>query len=236
MSEYFSPSPVELDPPAFGSRELDIEETEDQIDTFVADALQHMTMEEREHISFEQHGVSDKITEDPEMVAQRLEEMETHLQKLKGKRGVPSSAFELAESKSPSYCKDSTFRLKFLRSERFHAKKAAGRIIRFFDFKRMLFGDDKICKAITMEDLEPDDVVAMKKGFLQVLPSRDRAGRKVSIFFPNHQECQSSKSLVCTKVEHHSVQLYYSEMTYRTSPLILSSSPGPLVPLLEHQR
>ena len=215
MSEYFYPSPVELE-----SHELDIEKTEDQIDTFVADALYHMTMEEREHIFFEQHGVSDKIAEDPEMVAQRLEEMETHLQKLKGKRGVPSAAFEMAESKSSNYCKDPTFRLQFLRSESFHAKKAAGRMIRFFDFKRMLFGDDKICKAINLEDLEPEDMVALKKGFMQALPSRDPAGRIVFVFFPNHQEYQSQKSLVCTKVEH-SVQLYYSEMSYLTSCHVL---------------
>ena len=85
-----------------------------------------------------------------------------------------SEAFETAERNFPNYCRSSDFRLRFLRTDNFHSKKAAGRMIRYFDFKKFLFGNEKLGTKISLEELHPEDIAFLKRGFMQILPSRDR--------------------------------------------------------------
>ena len=202
-SELFDDS-VELlneEPPECCDGELQrrVDNNEDQIDSLVASALTSLTLEEREGVYLEQHGVTEDLKEDPNMVSQRLEELQVHLQKLKQKRHVATTAFELAEATNPGYCQDRTFHLRFLRTENFKSKSAAARMMRFFELKRYLFGDDKLSKTITLKDLTDDDVHALKQGFFQLLPSRDSAGRVVSIMFPQQQHYKTPESLVGQK-------------------------------------
>jgi hypothetical protein len=198
MSEFFTPPPLdELSSADLDTSETILEKKEDQIDNYVANALKQMTLEDRENVYYGQHGVSEAIEEEPQMVTLRLKEMEAHLSRLKERRsGVPSEAFRLAESQSPEYVNDHEFRLQFLRTDSFNARKAAVRMIRYFDFKRLLFGDEKLCKDISMQDLTEDDMVVLRKGFMQALPFRDRAGRVVYIIFPSHEDYKDPKSLV----------------------------------------
>jgi hypothetical protein len=133
---------------------------EDQIDHYVANALKQMTWKEQENVYYEQHGVSEGIQEKPEMVNQCLEEMEARLCQLKGKITESAEAFRLAESQSREYVSNRNFCIKCLRAESFDSSKAAGRIICYFDFKRLLFGEEKLCKDITIKDLNEDDIKA----------------------------------------------------------------------------
>jgi glycosyltransferase involved in cell wall biosynthesis len=45
--------------------------------------------------------------------------------------------------------------------------------------KLELFGPEKLCQPITLEDLTPDDLECLEHGHFQLLNSRDRAGRAV---------------------------------------------------------
>ena len=201
LQEEISASHLEQHPSPFDDGELQriVANEEDQIDTLVADALKNMTLEERENVYFEQHGVAEEVKEDPQMVSQRLEQLELHLQALKERRGISSAAFKLAELKFPDYCRDRSLRIEFLRAECFVAKKAAERMLRFFELKRALFGDAKLGTKITMEDLSPDDRYALRQGWAQILPSRDQVGRLVLVWFPNHLEYRTLDSLVSSK-------------------------------------
>ena len=178
--------------------EFNVDSAKDELDNFVADALKQMSLEEREQVYFGQHGVSDKLEEDPDLVAQRLDEMESHLRYHKGRNDGTSAAYELAESLSPSFVNDFCFRQRFLAADGNDTKKAALRFCRYFDFKRSLFGDEKLGKKITMDDLSPEEIKAMKKGFFQMLPFRDRSDRLVIVFFPTHQDGTPSINLVST--------------------------------------
>ena len=198
LQEETSASHLEQHPSPFDDGELQrrVDNEEDQIDTLVADALKNMTLHERENVYYEQHGVAEEVKEDPQMVSECLEQLELHLHALKEWRGISSAAFKLAELKFPDYCRDRSLRIQFLRAECFVAKKAAERMLRFFELKRTLFGDDKLGKKITMEDLSPDDRHALRKSAPQVLPSRDQGGRLVLVWFPNHVEYKTLDSFV----------------------------------------
>jgi predicted house-cleaning noncanonical NTP pyrophosphatase (MazG superfamily) len=168
----------------------------DNIDDILANTLQELSVKERENVYFEQHGVSDVIEEVPEFVAQCLEEFNSQLLLLKSSRQPWAEAYNLAESRDPLYVNSPKIRLRFLRTERFDAKKAATRFVLYFDFKKDLFGETKLCKDITYNDLGEEDIKALKKGFLQDLPARDRSGRAVLCIFPSHFDFKEPETLV----------------------------------------
>jgi hypothetical protein len=66
-----------------------------------------------------------------------------------------------------------------LRTDRFHAKKAACRVINHFHKKLELFGASKLCKDITLEDFDPGSMAVLESGHCTLLPARDRADRLV---------------------------------------------------------
>ena len=168
---------------------------EDKIDSFIASALEGLSINEREQVYYEQHGVSDIVDENPEFVAQKLDDFHLELTKLRETHGK-AAAIQLAETISREYVSDRALRLKFLRAEGFHVSEAANRMIRFFDIKLYLFGEEKLCKEITISDLDYDDLATLDAGFMQLLPTRDRAGRSVFILLPSHQTYRLAENMV----------------------------------------
>jgi hypothetical protein len=186
LSEEFLDSESRIDP---------TQEEEDQLDKVIASALQNMSLEEREKVVHDLHGVADVVDENPDFLRQQMQEMDSWLHRLKQKRGKHTNAFLTAEARDRYFVE--RLRLSFLRAEHFDSQKAAARLIRYFAFKRYLFGDAKLCKQIVYKDLDADDIRALKVGYMQTLPGRDRAGRAIFIYFPSHQEYTSMESLVC---------------------------------------
>lgn len=156
---------------------------DDKIDSLIAKALNQLSLVERETVYHEMHGVDEIIKETPELVELCLSQLEFELHKLKHTHRK-AMAYNMAEEMSPSYVGDHVLRMKFLRSEKFNVKKAAERMIRFFDCKLFFFGKEKLCKDITLEDLDKEDLKALKAGYIQILPTRDRAGRPVFLAVP----------------------------------------------------
>ena len=54
---------------------------------------------------------------------------------------------------------------------------------RYFEQKLKLFGEDKLVRRITLDDMTDEDMEVAKCGCLQVLPKRDRDGR---VYFFHH--------------------------------------------------
>jgi hypothetical protein len=184
-------------------------------DVLIADALKNLALQDRERVYHEIHGVADAIDEQPEFVANCLHEMQGQLEKLKLETSSQSKATQPAELGEEEFVNNQEFRLGFLRSENFHAGRAAARMMRFFDWKRQLFGESKLCQEITLEDLEPEDTTLLRKGYFQVLPERDRAGRRVDVLFvqeANREYAASPESLVRTSTQstkHRTEQTTY---------------------------
>jgi hypothetical protein len=142
----------------------------------ITKGLEKLTLDEHEKILFEMHGIDPELEEGPEMVQQKLEELETELDKV----AVNKEAYDLALRLNPSYVKSGQFRLIFLRSRQFDCTKAAALMVQHFEVKRQLFGDGEIlAREVHQSDLSDKDEMLLKSGFLQVMPERDASGRTV---------------------------------------------------------
>jgi hypothetical protein len=150
----------------------------------LAKEMNKMSLKEREHILHDIHGVAEMDQETPELISNGLKELEDAIQV---ERGGPlsspkSQAYDMAASMSPDYVQDDKFRLLFLRAARFEAQAAARRILEFCTLKLDLFGPEKLCQDIKIEDLSEDDMESLENGHMQLLPARDQAGRAIMTY------------------------------------------------------
>ena len=76
---------------------------------------------------------------------------------------------------------DETFRLKFLRAEQFRPREAAERMLRNIDLLYRYIGRKGLRRPITMSDLDENSLAILKTGSFQLLPSRDRSGRRIAV-------------------------------------------------------
>jgi hypothetical protein len=146
----------------------------DDVDALLAKELNSMTFKERELVYEEIHGVDERTKEKPEFVNERLEALETELQKISKKM-----AYDQAEQISKGYVNERSFRLMFLRSKYFDARKAAVSLVRFMEEKLKYFGLGALARPLYLNDLDRDDLALLKSGSNQFLPARDRAGRAI---------------------------------------------------------
>ncbi|KAG7361442.1 hypothetical protein IV203_036542 [Nitzschia inconspicua] len=164
----------------FPSRDRDLSRSAENIEepdhALIARELQALSVNERNELFDEIHGVAKVLDEDPEFVAQKLAALENELEKIKSK-----PAFDRAMFLSPRYVKDTEFRLKFLRADRFQPEKSAARMVSHFHYKTELFGEHKLVKDITFDDLEPEDVEEFMGGSYQFVPQKDSRGRPICL-------------------------------------------------------
>jgi lipase chaperone LimK len=158
---------------------------QEDADALLAKAMAAMSVEEREQSIFDVHGVSGVVHEEPSFVRAKLEDMEMELSKLT--RGNKEAHMQAeAQNKEHVICRK--LRLRFLRAESFNARLAAGRMVRFFEEKKKLFGPDKLTKEIKLRDLDKEDRKFLDRGLFQIVPQRDRAGRRIIIAMPMMRE------------------------------------------------
>lgn len=184
----------------------------------IEEAMQSLSLEERERVHQEILGIKYTGSNVPspgttptheikkvelesdslEFRRERLERMERELQRLRAGSSwsLQMVAVELAERQNLAFVENPKFRLRFLLAEDWDATKAAGRFIRYFDWKLELFGEAKLTKTITLNDLQPEDIKMLKKGHTQILPSRDWAGRAVFWSLCHGQVFDSPESMV----------------------------------------
>lgn len=81
-----------------------------------------------------------------------------------------------------TYVNSLEFRLRFLRCENFDAKKAAVKMMNYLNLVLECFGTFALFRPIRLSDFRNDERRIMQGGWLQVLPFRDRSGRKVFVW------------------------------------------------------
>ena len=176
--------------------------TGDQVDSYIAQALNKLSMKERDKAYHEIHGVDDLMEETLDFIQQRLQEFHSELYRIKDTH-PKGKAFRMALQQhlsSPTYVLDSKLGLMFLRADAFDVAKAADRMIRFFDLKLYLFGPNLLCQDITMDDLSDDDRDTLQAAFMQLLPVRDRAGRAIFMFVPTFQSYKVAENFVSFEI------------------------------------
>jgi hypothetical protein len=161
----------------------------------LAKEMNQLSVDEREKVLEDVHGIARVVDEPQEFIEACLALFEKELSKISSK-----AAYDLASSMSKEYTSSKKIRLMFLRAESFDTPNAASRMVRFFDEKYELFGGDKLTKDITLADLDPDDITTIENGFLQVLPSKDCAGRKVFCIFNKLKVVRTPQNAVSADV------------------------------------
>jgi hypothetical protein len=157
----------------------------------LAKEMNQLSVDEREKVLEDVHGIPRVVDEPQEFIEACLALLENELTKISSK-----AAYRLASSMSKEYTSSKRLRLMFLRAESFDPPNAASRMVRFFDEKYELFGAEKLTKDITLADMDPDDITTIENGLIQVLPSKDGAGRNVICFFPKLKVIRTAQNAV----------------------------------------
>jgi len=151
----------------------------DEIESLIAQQMMKLSVEDREKVYCDVHGVKEGEKETEEMIQTGLDSLQREIEKLQDRE-----AYDLAYTKDPKYLERRSFRLAFLRSDSFDARKAAIRLVRHFQVKLDLFGEEKLVMDIVQDDLDRDTMDALYTGTDQILDATDSAGRYIiSIVF-----------------------------------------------------
>eukprot|EP00536_Pseudo-nitzschia_multiseries_P000181 jgi/Psemu1/398/gm1.398_g len=153
----------------------------------VSRELLKLSVEDRTAIHEEIHGVCClAITETPELFARALSDFQTELNRMPPSQ---KQTYELCRARATQYqdeehscyaLHDIDFRLRFLRAELFDAAKAAVRFANYLDFVKTYWGTEiALNRLIRLSDFTKDEIKLFRKGYFQVLPFRDRSGRRV---------------------------------------------------------
>eukprot|EP00934_Nitzschia_sp_Nitz4_P000096 Nitzschia sp. Nitz4//scaffold90_size81538//73710//75283//NITZ4_005329-RA/size81538-snap-gene-0.49-mRNA-1//1//CDS//3329560041//96//frame0 len=208
-----SPSPD----PAFNLTSHDVRHLKDFIPTFdrettqevgqlsqdlIAEAIQGLSTKERDIVADDIHGVGTRVAdaepiETPEFIDKQLHFFEEELQMVKMlEQNTPQlDALIAAEQQDLTFVQDPRLRLAFLTSRDWDIKESVASFIRYFDLKRLLFGERLLAKFVGMNDLSPKEMLQLSKGYVQVLPNRDRAGRAIIVWMNLGQEYETAESL-----------------------------------------
>jgi hypothetical protein len=145
-----------------------------ETDALLAKELNQLSMKEREEVYHDIHGVAEIVGEAPEFVEIKLKEIEEELANIPVK-----DAYNQAKEKSPEYVTSIRKCLMFLRADRFDAREAAARMVRYYQEKLHIFGHEPLARDILMSDLNEEERSSLKAGYIQLLPGRDGAGRAI---------------------------------------------------------
>jgi len=198
------------------------EATPTDADKLLLKELQQLSVNDRGRVQEEIHGVSTcAIVEDEDKIIEGLKCLENEIRTIRrevflSRDHVSSAGNSYSESIWPylavdeenssssaistnthkrllySYIFHEEFRLRFLRADLYDAKKAAHRYLRCVEFLLKYYGNYALQRPLTYEDLGKECQDAVKTGSMQILPSRDRAGRLVVVCQPVLKEVSMS--------------------------------------------
>jgi hypothetical protein len=187
-------------------------EEQDAHDAELAKEMNELSVQEREKVLDDIHGVAQAHEETPEFVASCLEELDARISQIpKVKRRAHSRALFF----KPTIQNDAKFKLMFLRADVYDAEKAAKRMIKYYEDKLELFGEEKLAKDITLDDLTEEDMDVYSTGWCLELPHKDQVGRPIWFFDLTRYDFDRPNSMVsdhdaCGFLERENVLYVYT--------------------------
>ena len=172
------------------------------VDNVLARQKLLLSFQDRNDINEEIHGVQSMACEEtPELIEDslrllfiELQNLSSHFQTIYQQACVDVMAEDqfddnlfsgheipsVASNISPCYVKSRNFQLAFLRCEFFDAKKAALRFSKYLELVYDLFGEEALRRPLRVDDFRSkEEIEVLDAGFQQLLPFRDRCGRRV---------------------------------------------------------
>lgn len=159
-----------------------------EVDDLLSKELYQLSFADRNAINEEIHGVRCLApNETPELLHQSLSNLQRELDAMPYK---PAYDKAQAYARDPSTAKTSfvnttEFRLKFLRCELFDAATAAVRLIKYLDLIVEMYGLFALQRKIQLTDFSKHELQILRAGYFQMLPFRDRSGRRVMCIVGN---------------------------------------------------
>jgi len=155
-----------------------------EVDNMLAKELTKLSFNSRESIHEEMHGVRCLAPkETPKLLEIALEKLSLAIDNIPC---AEKQAFLQSQELFPNnrFVNDKNFRLMFLRSELFDARRAAIRLVKYLDFLLEIFNNKKelLGRPIRLDDLRPRAMKLLRSGRVQLLPVRDNSGRRVLVF------------------------------------------------------
>lgn len=180
----------------------------------ISEALFNLSATDRNAIEEEIHGVSCMAPEEtPDLLEDSLFTFHLELAKIDSKPAY-DRAQEMIDTNPygnpTSYIHSTCFKLQFLRCELFDACKAAKRFCKYLDLMLELHGEMVLQRPIGMADLDREEMSFIRGGTCQVLPSRDRSGRRIFCLIPNGLHNLSKRSIIRVQIYVWNSLLCYS--------------------------
>jgi hypothetical protein len=148
------------------------------VDQIMARELNNLSFYDRSRIQEEIHGaVSLAMEETPSQIASALQSLQNEIDQTSV---AERKAYDLAIASESSFVHRDEFRLKFLRADFFDAKRACWRMMAHLRLLGKYFGPSALLRPLRFSDFPRKEQSIVRAGFIQILPSRDRAGRLVS--------------------------------------------------------
>ncbi|VEU34422.1 unnamed protein product [Pseudo-nitzschia multistriata] len=156
------------------------------VDELLSKELLQLSVGDRNDIQEEIHGVGCLAPEEtPEFVERSLKELTLELEELMfSLPKFQTRGYQQSQLQPNTYVNEKEFRLRFLRCELFDIRKTAFRICEFLEWALILFGEYALQRPITLHDFSKDELKYFRQGYYQLLPSRDRSGRRIVVIIP----------------------------------------------------
>jgi hypothetical protein len=138
-----------------------------------ADEYNSLSKEEKDLAWRDLYG-KEKLNPDEEteeMISSRLSEMYDALQVIPERSKI---SYSRALQICPDYVNDRDFLVMFLRADCFDAKKAALRLVKYWNAKEDAFGSHRAFRKITLADMDEADFDTFRSGGYMPLPNRDK--------------------------------------------------------------
>lgn len=179
------------------------------IDAVIAKDFTKLSFRDRNAIYEEIHGVANLAPEEtPEMITEAMNQLSIELDGIQYKpafdksqqwnQSLPSrvdctqsiysyNERSIAGLTHTTYVNTVDFRLRFLRCELFNAKNAAYRLVNYLEMILNLYEDEELLRRpIGLIDLKSkEERDCLKSGYHQLLPFRDRSGRRIVAMVPD---------------------------------------------------
>ncbi|CAJ1955753.1 unnamed protein product [Cylindrotheca closterium] len=143
----------------------------------LASELYQLSVQKRAAAFDDIHCVGEELNEPTELKQKSFDDFEEMVNK---ERNI---FYDIAMTQNRAYVEDPSFRLKFLRANRHNVGKSVRQMMSFLKEKATYFGNDKIARDITLDDLNEADKSLLLSGFYHIQEERDRAGRAIIHWF-----------------------------------------------------
>ena len=166
--------------------------SEESVDALLAHEMAQLSMDEREEINFELHGINSQQEETSISIQKGLvalsqvlvEQEQEAVANPDSPLATSMSAYLIAKSKDREYVEAEQFRLLFLRATRWKIPEAANLIYKHLAIKSELFREELLSRDILFSDLDEREQKIVYSGYIRLLPERDRAGRNIVMISP----------------------------------------------------